>query len=117
MSTSSNISKMFGALVLGGGVLLSSNGEANPPATQSSTPTTKEPSSPKKESEQDNKPEENQFCQLEFTHIQYDGEGRTLTKTLTKTCLDEKKDEEILKIIKEAQKNTCMSPFCGCWLG
>ena len=117
MSQSSSIGKMFGALVLGGGVLLSNNGEANPPATESKEPTTKEPAPQKEESTQEQKPVENEFCQLEFTHIQYDGEGRTQTKTLTKTCLDDKKDEEILKIIKEAQKKTCMSPFCGCWLG
>ena len=117
MSQSSNISKMFGALVLGGGVLLSSNGEANPPATKGTEPAKTEPAPTKEDAEQNKKTEENEFCQLEFTHIQYNGEGRTLTKTLTKTCLDEKKDEEILKIIKEAQKNTCMSPFCGCWLG
>ena len=117
MSQSSNIGKMFGALVLGGGMLLSGNGEANPPEKDSTTPATKEAAPQKEESTQDKKPEENEFCQLEFTHIQYDGEGRTQTKTLTKTCLDDKKDEEILKIIKEAQKKTCMSPFCGCWLG
>ena len=116
MSQSSNISKMFGALVLGGGVLLSSSGEATPPAKKTPEPATKE-TTPEKNTANDKKNEENEFCQLEFTHIQYDGEGRTQTKTLTKTCLDEKKDEEILKIIKEAQKNTCMSPFCGCWLG
>jgi len=116
MSQSSNISKMFGALVLGGGVLLSSSGEATPPATKNPEPAAKE-TTPEKKSTDDKKNKENEFCQLEFTHIQYNGEGRTLTKTLTKTCLDEKKDEEILKIIKDAQKNTCMSPFCGCWLG
>ena len=117
MSQSSNISKMFGALILGGGVLLSNNGEANPPTkTETKTPAT-ESKPPKKEPTQNKTTEENEFCQLEFTHIQYDGEGRTLTKTPTKTCLDDKKDEEILKIIKEAQKKTCMSPFCGCWLG
>ena len=113
MNQSSNIGKMFGALVLGGGVLLSSNGEANPPATENKESTTKEAAPQKEESTQDKKPEENEFCQLEFTHIQYDREGRTQIKT----CLDDKKDEEILKIIKEAQKKTCMSPFCGCWLG
>ena len=117
MSQSSNISKMFGALVLGGGVLLSSNGEATPPATQNPEATKKEVSPTQKESTENKKTEENEFCQLEFTHIQYQGEGIDQSKTLTKTCLDEKKDEEILKIIKEAQKNTCMSPFCGCWLG
>ena len=117
MSTSSNISKMFGALVLGGGVLLSNNGEATPPATKNPEATNKEVSPTPKESTEDKKNEENEFCQLEFTHIQYEGEGANQSKTLTKTCLDEKKDEEILKIIKEAQKNTCMSPFCGCWLG
>ena len=117
MSQSSNIRKMFGALVLGGGVLLSNNGEANPPATKDPVPESKETAPQQKEPTTDTQPEENEFCQLEFTHIQYTGEGRTSKKTLTKTCLDEKKDEEILKIIKEAQKNTCMSPFCGCWLG
>ena len=117
MSPSSNIGKMFGALVLGGGVLLSSNGEATPPATKNDSPTTKETAPTQQDSEKSKKTSENEFCQLEFTHIQYSGEGRTLCKTLNTTCLDEKTDEEILKIIKEAQKNTCSSPFCGCWLG
>tara|TARA_B100000683_G_scaffold267744_1_gene301897 strand:+ start:727 stop:1074 length:348 start_codon:yes stop_codon:yes gene_type:complete len=115
MSQSSNISKMFGALVLGGGVLLSNNGKATPPETQETKTPTTQPAPQKEETKKEKPTEVNEFCQLEFTHIQYNEEGRA--KTLTKTCLDEKKDEEILKIIKDAQKNTCMSPFCGCWLG
>ena len=113
MSQTAKISKMFGALVLGGGVLLASNSEATPPAESNDD-------SPAKESTQEAPPktetvqkEEDPICQLGFTLTTYDRE-RVIP---TKTCLDGKSDEEILKIINEAKKKTCQPPFCGCWLG
>ena len=52
-------------------------------------------------------------CQLEFTFNKYSRDGVNSSRT----CLDGKKDAEILKIIEEAKTQTCQSPFCGCWLG
>lgn len=111
MSQTSTMTKMFGALVLGSGVILAGNSQAEPPKKKEE-PISKE-AKPVESKERAPATEEKDFCQLEFTHIQYSREGETPTKT----CLDEKTDKEILEIINEAKKNTCMSPFCGCWLG
>ena len=53
------------------------------------------------------------YCQLEVTQYKYDRDSVERVQV----CVDEKSDEEILKLIKEAKKQACMSPFCGCWLG
>ena len=122
---------MFGALVLGGGLLMTSGGaEAEPVvpppeqkdntssgATGEQTPTTV-PSAKadllkqtEKRRLEKTRPAKN--CQLEFTLNKYSRQGVNSSKT----CLDGKKDAEILKIIEEAKAQTCQSPFCGCWLG
>ena len=54
-----------------------------------------------------------EFCQVELTLNKYDRSGVTPIKT----CLDGKSSEEILKLVEKAKKQTCQSPFCGCWLG
>ena len=110
MSQTSTMTKMFGALVWGSGMILAGNTDASPPEKKEE-PVSKEVQ-PKESSERAVEKEE-EFCQLEFTHIQYSREGELPTKT----CLDEKTDKEILKLINEAKKKTCMTPFCGCWLG
>jgi hypothetical protein len=153
MHTKSKVSKMFGALVLGGGMLVAStNAIADPVENPESTPeekTSEELVSKKKKSRKKpfkkkksegevleekglelskneadpvNIPEEDSQlvlerpegdCQLEFTLYLYNRDGVEAEKT----CLDEKDDEEILSIIKEAKTQTCNTPFCGCWLG
>ena len=106
MSNGSSISKMFGALVLGGGMLVTTTSLATPPGDSPADT----PADSKRESK---KKKDNEFCQLEFTLYEYDRDGAVETKT----CLDEKSDKEILEIINKAKKKTCASPFCGCWLG
>jgi hypothetical protein len=123
MDNKSKITKMFGALVLGGGMLVSTTNSVADPgenpeqnseekkSEQTTTPT-EQPLNPQRDvqTKQDT-PEDH--CQLEFTLYKYNREGAEAVKT----CLDDKKDEEILNIIKEAKTQTCNSPFCGCWLG
>ena len=105
MSNGSSISKMFGALVLGGGMLVTTTSLATPPGDS--------PADTPADSKRESKKKDNEFCQLEFTLYEYDRDGAVETKT----CLDEKSDKEILEIINKAKKKTCASPFCGCWLG
>lgn len=120
MHTKSKISKMFGALVLGGGVLITStNSDAEPADNTETSSEDKSPADLEKSTAEPLKtpvlekdtPKDN--CQLEFTLYKYDRAGVEAVKT----CLDDKNDEEILKIIKEAKTQTCKTPFCGCWLG
>ena len=138
MSNHTRVSKMFGALVLGGSLLVhSSPTEADPPKPSSPSPTPTKSMNPEKDppstrglkaplaqlknqqtalpppSDQRIQRPKND-CQLEFTHYKYKRDDKIESVS---TCLDEKNDEEILKIIKEAKKQTCRSPFCGCWLG
>ena len=137
MPTRRRVSKMFGALVLGGSLVAqaqespkpSSNTPKQPSATKpgqvgpiapdkpattlapspssvpspvpSTTPHVRPPPKPKT------------YCQLEFTLNQYERDGVKHVKT----CLDGKSHAEILKVIEDAKKSTCASPFCGCWLG
>jgi hypothetical protein len=123
MRNKSKISKMFGALVLGGGILVTSTSSAADPA-EIPEPTKNKPSEETKESTKEPlhtpRPEKHlekdapaDHCQLEFTLYKYNRDGAEAVKT----CLDDKKDEEILNIIKEAKTKTCDTPFCGCWLG
>ena len=127
---------MFGALVLGGSMLIQPpDAEAEPesqePSSQPDEQTSKTPQKPPVQAKsipasppparlkmtktdqprKAKKPE--QHCQMEFTLHKYSRDGVELIPT----CLDDKSDAEILKVIHEAKKQTCMSPFCGCWLG
>jgi len=121
MNDTSRISKMFGALVLGGGMLVTSTEvEANPGDKSDDKSSAETKSESPKPADRLEAPSENhqvlpaaQYCQLEFILYKYDRERVEPVRT----CLDEKKDEEILQIIKEAKTKTCQSPFCGCWLG
>ncbi|MEC7987323.1 MAG: hypothetical protein VX278_19285 [Myxococcota bacterium] len=134
MSKKTKVAKMFGALVVGGGLLVSC-AQAEP-ESQSDKPTPKETTPPKettapkdtsKEASSANRetsspptsadPEQphptDTHCQLSFTLYKYSRDGVDPVHT----CLDDKSDKEILKVIEEAKKQTCASAFCGCWLG
>ena len=122
---------MFGALVLGGGLLMTSGGaEAEPveppaekkdntssSATGEQKPVTVPPAKIETLKQAENKRLDKtrpaKHCQLEFTFNKYSRDGVNSART----CLDGKKDAEILKVIEEAKTQTCQSPFCGCWLG
>ena len=54
-------------------------------------------------------------CQIEVTLHEYNDKGHSQSQT--KICLDQKSESEIIEFIKESRKNTCQTPFCGCWLG
>ena len=132
MTTHSRISKMFGALVLGGCFhqsrpANSSGPEAGPvEAAESKTVEQKaenagrQASENSKTSDAAEAPPED-YCQLEFNLNKYarssDPAAEEGGVEKIRTCLDEKSDEEILKIIQDAKSQTCNSPFCGCWLG
>ena len=110
MTSHRRISKMFGALVLGGCFhqskpANSSGPEAGPAEAVESKPSEQKQASeergernrqdPGKEAEPDD------YCQLEFNLIQYarsdDPRAEEGGVEKTRTCLDEKSDEEILK--------------------
>ena len=132
MANSSSISKMFGALVLGGcmhqGTPANADSDQNATKTTASTPATENTDStvvdeaaPATSDSSEARPPED-YCQLKFTHHKYtrfNAPGATLRNKVESviTCLDEKSEEEILKIINAAKKQTCETPFCGCWLG
>ena len=114
--------KMFGALVLGSGTLLSSPQVGAEPSKQPPPKPVKSnverpslsPAPPQSATPPPtNQPKRDPYCQLEFTLHRYE-QRRPITEI---TCLDGKSDAEILKIVKEAKTHTCQSPFCGCWLG
>ena len=122
MAQDKTVSKLFGALVIGGSMLLPgcAGKSLDAAAGDGVEPT---PSDPASDSEVPPLPgaavppssQELAHCQMEFSLSKYDSEGvRMSTDTV---CLDEKTDEEILTVIKEAREETCASPFCGCWLG
>ena len=104
----SRSSKMFSALVIGGGLLVepSAANENNPVSNMDR---------PLAESEVPWNTSADPHCQLEFALQKFDREGDRYEKDVT--CLDKLSDDEILKVIKESRSETCMSPFCGCWLG
>ena len=129
MAQYGKVSTVFGALVIGGSMLLpgctgkaietTSNEGFDPTAGQGpaklgqgpariESPSSLAPVSSAATSEV-------AHCQLEFSQNKYNGNGVPM-KT-DKICLDEKTDAEILKFIEAARKETCQSPFCGCWLG
>ena len=116
MANGNQIAKLFGVLVLGSSVLLQAAepGEApkqpNTGPDESATPTPgdrAQPTPPKV------KEPVNKFCQIALTLNKYD---RNSVQKVT-TCLDGKTNAEILKTVEDAKKETCRSPFCGCWLG
>ena len=122
MAQDGSVSKLFGALVIGGSMLLPGCAgkaiEAAPNEGGASTPSGAEAASeapPPPGGSPLISSHEIAHCQMEFSLSAYDRDGiRESTNTI---CLDEKTDEEILTVIKEARKETCQTPFCGCWLG
>ena len=121
MSQSKGVAKMFSVLVLGASTVLHASeppppSEAAPPETgdqPTSLPTHTRPSPEADQPATMPAAQKNEHCQLEFTFNRYD---RERVQSIT-TCLDGKNDEEIMKLINDAKKQTCSSPFCGCWLG
>ena len=137
MAQKKRIAKMFGVLVLGGAMLAkaeetpkSPKTSAEPqsetdktqtpainpsPATKPRAPTVKRPEQPSRPTlERTPKfPKASEICQVELTLHKYDRDGVTPVKT----CLDGKSSDEIMKLVEKAKKQTCQSPFCGCWLG
>ena len=138
MANQSKISKMFGALVLGGCIHQSTPADstqtASNPAEKSEAksevsevksevknpeqgiePAPREPDATKQAAPEDH-------CQLEFNLNRYkqfntmEGGDENSVERI-RTCLDEITVEEILKIIQDAKAQTCKTPFCGCWLG
>lgn len=115
------VSKLFGALVIGGSMMLPGCAgkaiEAGPRdggKRSAGSARTEEP--PTEATVTDMRVEPDlAHCQMEFSQNQYDREGRRVSTE--SICLDDKTDEDILRFIEEARKDTCESPFCGCWLG
>ena len=114
--------KMFGALVLGSGTLLSSPQAGAEPSEQpppkpvkshADRPQTPPPPPQGAPPPTTNQPKRDPNCQLEITLHRYE-KRQPITEI---TCLDDKSDAEILKIVKEAKTHVCQSFFCGCWLG
>ena len=93
MSTSKNMGKLFSALVLGGSMMAQADD-----------------SGLKIEEVQ----EVEAICQVAMTKTTYQMNFESKQET---TCLDQKTDEEVLKIVNDAKEESCISPFCGCWLG
>ena len=119
MKHSRTTAKMFGVLVLGAAAIAEAN-EPKPPVDQDAQPPTSQPSTADAQTAKPIIPpatspqtKRDEHCQLEFTLNRYSREGVEHIKT----CLDGKTQAEILKVIDDAKKQTCGSPFCGCWLG
>jgi len=124
MADGNQIAKLFGVLVLGSSFLLHAaepgdapkqpntgpddSAKPTPGETAKSAPGERTPPTPPKAKQPVNK-----FCQIALTLNQYD---RKSVQKVT-TCLDGKTNAEILKAVEDAKKETCRSPFCGCWLG
>jgi hypothetical protein len=122
MAEHGTASRLFGALVIGGSMLLpgcaGKSIEGGPgEGVEQTPPDTVSPSVLAPLSGMDAAPDSQDLalCQIMFSLSRYDRDGvREHTDTV---CLDEKTDEEILTVIREAREETCQSPFCGCWLG
>jgi hypothetical protein len=147
MNNHSRISKMFGVLVLGGGVLVQPpqvNGEPtskdvlkndalNQPMSKLKVAPTNEltaddqkpQETSKKEQIDDQKPPplvNSRMITHDQPHCQleitlHQYDSKGHSQTQTKTCLDNKSETEIIKFIKTSREKTCQTPFCGCWLG
>lgn len=119
MKHSRTTAKMFSVLVLGAATMAEAN-EPKPSADQDAQRPTSQPSNADAQTANPISPpatrpqtKRDEHCQLEFTLNRYSREGVEHIKT----CLDGKTEAEILKVIDDAKKQTCGSPFCGCWLG
>ncbi len=122
MAHHGSVSRLFGALVIGGSMLLpgcagkaieAPPNEGGSPMPAGAGAASEAPPAPLTRTQVSSHDVEH--CQLEFSKSAYDRDGvRESTNTI---CLDEKTDEEIRAVIQEARKETCETPFCGCWLG
>ncbi len=98
-----NMSKLFGALVIGGAAL-----------AQAQTPTLTNlldgESPPEVESE---------ICQVALVQNDYNGTFQNTSSEPKQTtiCIDDKTQEEIAIIVEDLKSQSCFSAFCGCWLG
>ena len=146
MPTKSKISKMFGALVLGGGMLVTPTDSTAKPfkdcvrkaenKTPKDTTDVKETKETKdlKESTETKDTSEVKVVPLVLeaepplvlsppeNHCQMEFTFYTYNSdgeavAADKKCLDEKEDKAIIKIIQESKEEACNTPFCGCWLG
>lgn len=90
---SNKIAKMFSVLVIGGSMMAHASESFDSVETS----------------------EENSHCQLEVALNKYDTGGNLALRNTT--CIDSMNSEEILKVIEEGRKDSCLTPFCGCWLG
>lgn len=105
--TTSKATRMFSALVLGGGMIL------DPAAAAGKSKPNGLEVEPSQAQELNKKQGDYAYCQLEFTLNKYAREGVDHEVT----CLDELSEAEIKKVIDNAREQTCNSAFCGCWLG
>ena len=94
MGVKSNVGKLFGVLVIGGSALAQAN-DSGSSALQIK--------------------DKNTFCQIELDFNQFDKNGKK--SVTTTTCLDEKSDIQVMDAVEVARDKSCMTPFCGCWLG
>lgn len=118
---------MFGALVLGGGILVqpgcagadpvqkkpAPDPSAEQPApVQPAVPPAQPTSAPTADTAAANP--DNAYCQIELTLHKYKRDGVVES---VKSCMDGKTNAEVLEALEAAKKQTCGTPFCGCWLG
>ena len=123
MADHAKIRTLFGALVVGGGMVLQGCAGKDPSAAadgvaetdkSATEPTSTAPGDKASTDEKSQIAVDPNYCQVELVFHEYTREGEDRPQ---KTCLDGKSKEDILKRIEEAQAKACMSPFCGCWLG
>ena len=88
MKKSNSIEKLFSVLVMGGVLMAGSSVIAD---------------------------ETEKHCQQELVLRKYTPLGDVLSSKAT--CLDGKSDDEVLTLLAKNKEDTCLSPFCGCWLG
>ena len=146
MPTKSKISKMFGALVLGGGMLVTPTDSTAKPfkdcvrkaenKTPKDTTDVKETKDLKETTETKETKDTSEVKVVPLVleaepplvlsppenHCQmeftfYQYNSDGEAVAADKKCLDEKEDKAILKIIQESKEESCKTPFCGCWLG
>ena len=88
-----NVSKLFAVMVLGGALQVNAQDLDQSDQTDVSEP--------------------DEICQISMQLKHYDFHNERTEKT----CLDGKTDVEVIQKLKEYQGQTCITPFCGCWLG
>ncbi|MCB0366956.1 MAG: hypothetical protein H6624_02590 [Bdellovibrionaceae bacterium] len=92
MEIKHRVSKVFGVLVLGGAALAATASTELPGEVQV----------------------EEEICQVAVVQKKY---ALNRPVQVTTVCIDQKSDEEAIQLIQEMRKESCYTPFCGCWLG